>query len=493
MNQQNFKKQIVIPGILVALISVILIGISIFIYSSIQETQKQEIKQNLKEIVSQYSNIITTKIDGDFQTLEAVSIFVGETDISDLDQVMGYLEAESRRNSFLRMGYVTPDGIGYFVDTDGTKHYSQYVGDEEFVREAFTGSKAVSDTMKDRFSDNSINCYGVPVYHNGEITGVLTATSLSSKFSEIIEQKIFEGIAYVHVIDEDGNFIIRSHHVVIQEEISNIFEKGEFPGDIKKEMLADMRAGKEAFGNIGYGGTDYWMAVVPVGIKDWQIYCVVPQKFLNSNFNTLLWVFLSVMLCMVLLFAVLFFYIYRLIRRSRETMEQLAYTDTLTGAENRNRFTADLPGLLRGSADYALVLFNISGFKFINEFFGYETGDRLLKHIADVLKSSMKEGERYYRDSADRFGIFMYYKGREEAVKRLEQIQKQISDFSLSQNQSYHIICNFGVKVIEEKDCGRNADIDTIMNRAMLALNSVKGNDYNAIAFYDEVLHQKAR
>lgn len=91
MNQQNLKKQIVIPGILVALISVILIGISIFIYSSIQETQKQEIKQNLKEIVSQYSNIITTKIDGDFQTLEAVSIFVGETDISDLDQVMKYL------------------------------------------------------------------------------------------------------------------------------------------------------------------------------------------------------------------------------------------------------------------------------------------------------------------------------------------------------------------------------------------------------------------
>ncbi|MCQ4671628.1 EAL domain-containing protein [Lactonifactor longoviformis] len=493
MNQQNLKKQIVIPGILVALISVILIGISIFIYSSIQETQKQEIKQNLKEIVSQYSNIITTKIDGDFQTLEAVSIFVGETDISDLDQVMKYLEAESRRNSFLRMGYVTPDGIGYFVDTDGTKHYNQYVGDEEFVREAFTGRQAVSDTMKDRFSENTINCYGVPVYHEGELTGVLTATSLSSKFSEIIEQKIFEGIAYVHVIDEDGNFIVRSHHVVIQEELSNIFDKGEFPGNTKEEILSDMRAGKEAFANIGYEGTEYWMAVVPVGIKDWHIYCVVPQKFLNSNFNTLLWVFLSVMLCMVLLFAVLFFYIYRLIRRSRETMEQLAYTDTLTGADNRNRFTADLPGLLRGTADNALVLFNISGFKFINEFFGYETGNRLLKHIAAVLKSSIEEGERYYRDSADRFGIFMDYKGREEAVNRLEQIQKQISDFSLSQNQSYHIICNFGVKVIEEKDCGRNADIDTIMNRAMLALNSVKGNDYNAIAFYDEVLHQKAR
>ena len=54
------------------------------------------------------------------------------------------------------------------------------------------------------------------------------------------------------------------------------------------------------------------------GINDWNLFCVVPQDYLCENFSTLMTVFIVIMLCITALFSVLFFYIYHIIKRSRE-------------------------------------------------------------------------------------------------------------------------------------------------------------------------------
>lgn len=172
---------------------------------------------------------------------------------------------------------------------------------------------------------------------------------------------------------------------------------------------------------------------------------------------------------------------------------RLAYTDILTGLDNRNKFIFEMTRLIMDLPDYAMVLLNINGFKFVNEFYGYHTGDMLLKHIAFVLRSNISEKELCYRDSADRFGILIRYREKAELTDRLLKIQEQIRDFKLSENQSYHILCNFGVEVVQKPLSKAGTDFDNVMNRALLALNSVKGNELNSIAFYNEALHQKAK
>ena len=498
--REEVKKQITIAVALFSIVSVILVLIGGVSYFSIKGTQEKEAQKYMKEIVSQYKNIIRAQIDGDIQTLDAVAAITGQDGAVDLDTVLSYLEEECSHNDFIHMGFVYPDRKGYFIDTDGNRHDGVDISDEDFISRTLSGRSAVSGIMKDKMSDNTVVCYGVPVIHDGNVMGAVTATRTTSNLSEIISQDIFDGIAYVHIIDREGNFVLRSGHAVINKQMDNIFEDGDITDEVRSSILADIGTGGDSFAVFHYQGNAYWVTFIPVGVNGWQIFCLVPQTFLNHNFDTVFLVFACVMACIFLLFAVLFLYIYTLLKREHESLRLFAYKDSLTGADNRNRFVSELPGLLKETADRAVVLMNISGFKFVNEFFGFEKGNLFLLHIAKVLRAdirrgSIREGERYYRDNADRFGMLVYYQDREELTDRIKKIQKDINEYTVSPNQDYRINCNFGVYLIQAPGPDRQAPLspDTVINGALLALNSVNGNTANPIAFYDEEMHEKAR
>ena len=438
MEEEDIRKHITLSVVLVSVICVILMVIGGVIYGSIKNTQEKEAQKYMKEIVSQYKNILTAQMDGDLQTLEALAVFAaGHDDTIDLDFVRSRLEAESGRNNFCRMGVILTDGTGYFIDADGEKHDAVDVHDESFIKEALSGKRVVSELLKDRMSDDFVVCYGVPVVSDGQVTGAITASRRTEDFSEIIDQEIFDGVAYIHIVDKDGNFVIRSEHVVIEKPLDNVFDDGDVSEDARISILEDMNRGGDSFATFRYKGEAYWATFIPIGINDWQIFCLVPQTFLNRNFNTM--------------FVVLFLYIYSLLKKEHLTLQIFAYKDILTGADNRNRFVTDLPELLRGSSDYAMVLMNISGFKFVNEFFGFESGNRLLLHIAGVLQDNLRAGERCYRDNADHFGLLLVYTGKEELLDRIKKIHQEINAYVVSPNQDYHINCNFGINVILEK------------------------------------------
>lgn len=495
MEPENIKKQIRISVVLALVVSIVLVLVGSVSYISMKGTQEKEAQKYMGEIVSQYKNIITAQIDGDIQTLSALATFIGDGEAIDFDFTLSRLEAETSRNDFIRMGFISTAGVGYFIDTDGTKHYGVDVSDEPFIQETLSGEHAVSEFMEDKMSEDSVICYGVPVLSNGNIIGAITATRLEAKFSGIINQAIFDGVAYVHIIDREGNFIIRSDHAVIRKQMDNIFDDGDIMEESRAAILNDMKKGGDSFATFRYEGNAYWATFIPVGINDWQIFCLVPQTFLNHNFNTISIVFVCVMACVFILFGILFWYIYSLLKKEQKTLQMLAYKDVLTGADNRNRFVSDLPALLKDQTDYAMVLMNVSGFKFVNEFFGFESGNLLLKHVASVLESNTMEGERYYRDNADHFGILVRYESREELIHRVQKIHDEINEYTVSPNQEYRINCTFGVHIIRKDRANKQQALspDAAVNGALLALNSVNGSTANPIAFYDESIHAKAR
>ncbi len=495
MVDKGVKKHIVVSAILVSFISAALVLIGGISYLSIEQAQEKEAQKYMKEIVSQYKNIITAQIDGDFQTLEALAVLIGYDDVIHLDETLSCLEEQSIRNDFTRMGFVSPAQTGYFIDSDGEKHFDVDVSDEAFIQKTLSGQRTVSEIMTDRLSGEPVVCYGVPITYHDTITGAITATRLTSNLTDIISQDIFDGVAYIHIVDHEGNFIIRSDHAVIPKQMHNLFDDGEIEDGIRASILASMENNGDSFATFRYQGEAYWVTFLPIGVNDWQLFCLVPQTFLNHNFHTLLLVFSGVMICIFFLFGILFLYIYSLLKKEHQTLQQFAYKDLLTGADNRNRFVTDLPALLKEPKDYAMVLMNINGFKFVNEFFGFESGNRLLQHIAMVLHTNVCHEDRYYRDSADHFGMLLTYHSQEELIDRIRNIQREINEYTVSPNQDYRINCNFGVHIIQADtpwDAHRHSP-DTAINGALLALNSVNGNTSNPVAFYDEALYEKAR
>src|SRR5581483_8254962 len=82
-------------------------------------------------------------------------------------------------------------------------------------------------------------------------------------------------------------------------------------------------------------------------------------------------------------------------RRSRQELERRAYHDPLTGLANRNllndRFEQALARARRHDSTFAVVLLDMNGFKLINDRFGHDVGDELLKCVGARLRDCVRE------------------------------------------------------------------------------------------------------
>lgn len=71
---------------------------------------------------AQLQNTLIKQIDGDFQTLEALAIVIGETGIDDADRMIDILETINNQNQFVRMGYADLSGNADLVDIRSNHH-----------------------------------------------------------------------------------------------------------------------------------------------------------------------------------------------------------------------------------------------------------------------------------------------------------------------------------------------------------------------------------
>ncbi len=85
-------------------------------------------------------------------------------------------------------------------------------------------------------------------------------------------------------------------------------------------------------------------------------------------------------------------------------LEQLAYFDSLTSLPNRRWFQERIEKALAGSRPLALMLIDLDNFKQVNDRFGHDTGDRLLKIIAERLRSFCNQVDNPACSAVSRFG-----------------------------------------------------------------------------------------
>ncbi|MEZ5541099.1 MAG: bifunctional diguanylate cyclase/phosphodiesterase [Pseudomonadota bacterium] len=112
------------------------------------------------------------------------------------------------------------------------------------------------------------------------------------------------------------------------------------------------------------------------------------------------------------------------IRGMRENLEKtgrelraLANHDALTGARNRKAFDEylrELPAVLQERRiSLSFVLFDVCRFKAINESYGHQSGDDVLKQVARRIGSVLRRGEHLFRVGGDEFVVLML--GTDEA------------------------------------------------------------------------------
>ncbi|VFT60286.1 PAS/PAC sensor-containing diguanylate cyclase [Pseudomonas aeruginosa] len=89
----------------------------------------------------------------------------------------------------------------------------------------------------------------------------------------------------------------------------------------------------------------------------------------------------------------------------------MAYRDPLTGLGNRKAFDEQLgQALLRagsGGSELALLYLDLDRFKEVNDRFGHDIGDALLRTVAERVRSTLRQPDKAYRLGGDEFAVLL--------------------------------------------------------------------------------------
>ena len=187
------------------------------------------------------------------------------------------------------------------------------------------------------------------------------------------------------------------------------------------------------------------------------------------------------------------FYLSSLMQREelyRKKM-RLQYYDALTGSLNLEGFRRESGRLFSESApqEYSLWYCDIKNFKYINDLFGFHTGNLILKYWASCLKDSCREDEAFCRISDDNFAFLWRLDEQDRLRDRFNGLADRLASFGPFEEKNYQVELISGV-YIPENPCGM--DIDEMLNRANMARKSIVSPRGSRILFFTEELRKKA-
>lgn len=169
------------------------------------------------------------------------------------------------------------------------------------------------------------------------------------------------------------------------------------------------------------------------------------------------------------------------------TVEDITFEierDFLTGELNREGFLQYVRNVLDRSSQeekYAILFIDVKGFKALNEIFGTEAGDEMLRQIPSVLRESFLEPEAICRITGYDHFLCLVRQDRLEAKKL-----QQILHHTFSQGRkTAEIYCQCGIYNID-----RNSGLSVSMmcDRARLAKDYVKDDYLKSYAVYEEAM-----
>jgi len=145
-----------------------------------------------------------------------------------------------------------------------------------------------------------------------------------------------------------------------------------------------------------------------------------------------------------------------------EQLRRLSSLDHLTGLYNRMIYEKKLKTLEKAPPHpFAVVICDIDGLKMVNDTFGHEVGDRLIKISARIIKKAVRKQDFVSRIAGDEFAIIMPYTGKNTAEKIVNQIRKAIEE-TTEHGLPIPLQISIGYAIVDEK----NSDINECLKSA---------------------------
>lgn len=159
--------------------------------------------------------------------------------------------------------------------------------------------------------------------------------------------------------------------------------------------------------------------------------------------------FLNLGICLLVTLLMIFLINFT-IKYYQRRLEEMATTDALTSLANRQAFEILMQQSLvesrRSGKAFSIAMGDIDHFKRINDSYGHLTGDRVLREIADVLRSRLRESDILCRWGGEEFLLILKECDTNHAVKVAEDLRTSISAyFARSISVPHEVTISLGV------------------------------------------------
>ena len=182
-------------------------------------------------------------------------------------------------------------------------------------------------------------------------------------------------------------------------------------------------------------------------------------------------------------------------RKKDEELRYVAYHDTLTGLPNRKSFYMCIDDLLQHSSRrnsdhaWALMFLDLDKFKQVNDALGHDTGDRLLKGVADRLKACLRETDHLFRLGGDEFTIILTNLSRDIDVARVaRKIQNALTRSFRFNGHEIFTSTSIGISVFPNDGW----EVEGLVKNADMAMYAAKENGGSDYRFFTEEMNRKA-
>jgi diguanylate cyclase (GGDEF)-like protein/PAS domain S-box-containing protein len=164
-------------------------------------------------------------------------------------------------------------------------------------------------------------------------------------------------------------------------------------------------------------------------------------------------------------------------------LERQAHTDSLTGLTNRGRFMAlaeaELARSIRYGNNYGILLLDIDHFKTVNDEYGHESGDMVLKALASILGKTLREVDIISRIGGEEFAVLLPETEINDVMEVAERLRHAIAETEIpvSDDKSLFITVSIGIA-----QPGNKTDyIDNVLRNADEALYAAKHSGRNRV------------
>lgn len=170
---------------------------------------------------------------------------------------------------------------------------------------------------------------------------------------------------------------------------------------------------------------------------------------------------------------------------SRESFKYAAYHDALTNLPNRNKILALISQLLEEdiaetNGSFAVMLLNLNRFRSINESLGYQTGDRVIRHLAQRLSETTVNGGTVGHFGGDQFAIILPgIPNSGSATEFAGMLAKRVAEAVIFKGRQVYTSASIGV-VCRDKNHTR---AEEMLRDADIAMHNAKDNRKDWVIF----------